>query len=106
MQSEWGLCLGSRPPVGSTLVAQVTFTPGEPRFLRQITMTPGRFSCGSGSGYTHINGSEANRRIHSSGACGVAGLGGPRPSCSLAASATTGCGPFVIGNPNPMVQVN
>src|SRR5438132_7568645 len=44
MQSEWGLCLGSRPPAGSTLVAQVTFTPGKPRLLRQITMTPGRFA--------------------------------------------------------------
>ena len=48
------LCLWSRPPAGSTLVAQVTFTPGKPWLLRQITMTPGRFSCGSGSGYTQI----------------------------------------------------
>jgi hypothetical protein len=38
------LYLWSRPPAGSTLVAQVTFAPGKPRLLRQITMTPGRFA--------------------------------------------------------------
>src|SRR3984893_6921979 len=38
------LCLRSRPLAGSTLVAQVTFTPGKPRPQRQINMTPGRFA--------------------------------------------------------------
>jgi hypothetical protein len=38
------LCLKSWPPAGSTPVAQVTFTPGTPRLLRQITMTSGRFA--------------------------------------------------------------
>src|ERR1700680_2632629 len=44
MQSEWVLCLWSRPPACSTLVPQVTFTPGKPRLLQQITVTPGRFA--------------------------------------------------------------
>ena len=38
------LCLRSRPPAGATLVAQVRFTPGKPRLLRQITRTPDRFA--------------------------------------------------------------
>src|ERR1700682_4940020 len=43
------VCPRSRPPAGSTLVAQATVTPGTPRLLPQTTMTPTPICCGSGT---------------------------------------------------------
>lgn len=83
--------------------------PGMPRSMGGLSQTP---RTAKEVSYIHaspgcaIKGRVANRRIHPSGVCGVAGLGGPGATRSVVASRHTGVDTLVTGNPKPIVQVS